>query len=198
MKRRNKWILITIVSLSFVITFYVYLLILKIHDVNEMEKRRSVLLYEIDHQALLEACRELSQQVATGRLKPGTYLFYGSQADSETRRFPQLIRDLEPLHVLIDVDVVYVTMSVLVVYGIIAFPENLDSKIIEMYEESNRIELINGLWYFDNDFLNNPEHIKEVEELLKKRKSEKQKNSVTVEKISKNHALLKKFKPNIY
>ena len=175
-----------------------YLIILRIHDVNEMEKRRPVLLYETDHQALLEACRELSQQVATGQLKPGTYFLYGPHVDPETRQFPQLIRDIEPLNVLIDLDVVYVTMSVRVVYGILAFPENIDRKNIEMYEESNRIELINGLWYFDNDFLNHPEHMKEVQELLEKRKSEKQNNSVSIEEISKNHYTKSRLNPEYF
>lgn len=167
--KKNKLILITVVIGSFVIASYVYLIILKIHDVNEMEKRRPVLLYETDHQALLEACRALSQQVVTGQLKPGTYFLYGRHTDPETKQFPQLIRDIEPLYVLINVEgVVYITMSVRVIYGIIAFPENLDRKNIEMYEDSNRIELINGLWYFDNDFLNHPEHMKAVEESLVK------------------------------
>jgi hypothetical protein len=73
-----------------------YFAVWVMRDLNSMEARRPVLLYETDHQALLEACRELSRQVATGRLEPRSYRIHGDP-DPESRQFPRLILDLDPL-----------------------------------------------------------------------------------------------------
>jgi len=136
-------------------------------DLNRMEVRRPVLLYETDHRALLEACREISRHVATGRLEPGEYRIRGNP-DPESKQFAQLILDLDPLRVDVEKDgQVDIIMSPVVMYGVSAFPED--------YEGSRSgvggIELIDGLWYYDEDFQKHPEHMKEVEELLKKRKA---------------------------
>jgi hypothetical protein len=134
-----------------------------------MEARRPVLLYETDHRALLEACRELSRQVAARRLQPGEYRIHGDP-DPEVRQFPQLILDLDPLRVEIESSgVVHLWMSPVVLYGVYALPEDYEGSLAELYPW--RTELIHGLWYYDEGFRNHPEHKKEIEELLKKRKA---------------------------
>jgi hypothetical protein len=138
-----------------------------------MEARRPVLLYETDHRALLEACRELSRQVAEGKLEPGMY--GRGNRKKNTRQLPQLILDLEPLRVDIEKDgQVDIIMSPVVMYGVCAFPEDYEGSLDELYKYGDEvwgIELIDGLWYYDEDFQKHPEHKKEVEELLKKRKT---------------------------
>jgi len=55
-----------------------------------------------------------------------------------------------------------------------AFPEDYKRSRAELFRSGEKvwgIELIDGLWYYDEDFLRHPEHKKEVEELLKKRKA---------------------------
>ena len=175
MKRRDKWIPIICVACIIALAAYLgYFAIWAIRDLNRMEARRPVLLYETDHRALLEACRELSRQVATGRLEPGSYQIHGNP-DIETRQFPQLILDLTPVRVEIDEDGdVDLMMSPGVFYGVRAFPEDYEVSLDELYKYGDDvwgIELIDGLWYYDEDFQKHPEHKKVVEELLKKRKA---------------------------
>ena len=59
-------------------------------------------------------------------------------------------------------------------YGVRTFPEDYEGSLAKLYKAGDEvwgIELIDGLWYYDEDFLKHPEHKKEVEELLKKRKA---------------------------
>jgi len=71
MKRRDKWILIVVligcVACGIAPVAYLgYFVVFVTRDLNRLEAHRPVLLYQTDHRALLEACRELSRQVATG------------------------------------------------------------------------------------------------------------------------------------
>jgi hypothetical protein len=171
MRRRDKWIIIIGVFCGIApYIYYGYFAMWAMRDLNNMEARRPVLLYQTDHRALLDACRELSRQVATRKLQPGDYQIHGTH-DPEARQFPQLILDLDPLRVEIESNgVVNLMMSPVVLYGVCALPEDYEGSLTELYDY--RVELIDGLWYYDEDFVKHPEHQKEVEERLKKSKVE--------------------------
>ena len=177
MKRRDKWILIVVIIGCFAPVAYLgYFAVWAMRDLDKMEARRPVLLYETDHRELLEACRELSMQVATERLEPGSYWIH-SDTNPESRQFPQLILSLDPLRVEVEKDGwVNIMMSPVVMYGVVAYPEDYEGTLSGLYEYAKvwGLELIDGLWYYDEDFRKHPEHMKEVEELLKKRKAEDQ------------------------
>lgn len=169
MSWRNNWLIIvvTIGWLSCGIAVVVYLgygAIQIFREHRRLESCRPVLLYQTDHRALLEACKELSKQVTTGELKSGQYNCYSliGDPDPETKLFPQPILDLKPFQVVVEksgrIDLI---MSPIVMYGACAHPDG---------SKYGDIELVPGLWYFDEDFRAHPEHKKEVEELLKKRK----------------------------
>ena len=179
MSRRNKWILIVVIIGCLAcgiapVAYLGYSAVWAIRDLKSIEARRPVLLYETDHRALLEACRELSRQLAAGRLEPGWYRIHGDP-DPESSQFPQLILDIDPLQVIVEksgqVDII---MSPMVMFGVRAFPEDYEGSPAERFRYDDKawgIELIDGLWYFDEDFHKRPEHKREVEELLRKRKT---------------------------
>jgi hypothetical protein len=125
---------------------------------------RALLLYKTDHKALLSACREIADQKSTGRLDSNRPIF---------EQYPQIITILNPRRIEIDQDgFVDITMSLNLEYGVIAFPEVYKGTVGEkMFSDKTwRIELLDGLWYYDEDFKTHPEHKKEVEELLNKNK----------------------------
>ncbi len=83
--------------------------------------------------------------------------------------------DLLPLHVDVKKNgLVDIVMSPVVMYGVFAYPENYEDTLTNSFKYGDRlwgIELIDGLWYYDEDFQKHPEHMKEVEGLLKKRRA---------------------------
>lgn len=169
MNRRNKWLLfggivfVVVASIAYIGHEVVWIII----DIKRMESRRPVLLYQTDHQALLEACRKISERVTSGEIKRGTYYKLSGDLDPEKQLFPKLILDLEPSQVYIeDTGLVVIVISPVVMYGVRAYPEGHKGG-----SYGDDIELIPGLWYFDEDVKAHPEHKKEIEELLKKSKA---------------------------
>ena len=132
-------------------------------DIKRLESRRSVLLYQTDHQALLKACREISERVTSGEIKVKynhTYYSHSGDLDQEKKLFPKPILDLAPSQVYIENNgMVNVMMSPVVPYGVRVYPTGMKR---DYYDD---LELIPGLWYYDQDFVSHPEHKKEIEEL---------------------------------
>lgn len=135
---------------------------------KKAEQRQERLLCETDHQALLEACRELSRRVSTGDLEPGHYQVR-TDPHAEASRFPQHILDLEPTYVEIESDG-RIRMELLggfIHFGVIAYPEDFRRQGDSWHRE---IQLIPGLWYYDDDYIEDPEYKKMIDALIKKSK----------------------------
>ncbi len=170
MKRRNKRLLIggVVCLVTALIAFIGYDVVWVILDIKRMESRRPVLLYQTDHQALLEACREIHECVTSGEIKidyKRTYYKLSGDLDPEKQLLPKPILDLEPSQVYIEnTGLVVIVISPVIMYGVRAYPEGHKGG-----SYGDDIELIPGLWYFDEDVKEHPEHKKEIEELLKKR-----------------------------
>lgn len=138
----------------------------------EKEQQRKVhLLSETNHQALLEACRELSERVSAGDLEPNNYLLL-HKPHPETSRFPQLILDLEPMRISIKDD-----RSIMVEmhggfhhYGVTAYPENFE-KPSHSFSYGDK-KIIDGLWYYEDGY--NPRYNKWVEKMIQKGKMRNQ------------------------
>jgi hypothetical protein len=158
--KRGKARLYLYIGLFYVFTGLVMSLLLTSNKISD----RALLLYKTDHKALLAACREIVDQKSKGGLDPNKPIF---------EQYPQIITCLDPKRIGIDQDgFVDITMSLNLRYGVIAYPKVYKGTVGEkMYSDKSwRIELIDGLWYYDEDFKTRPEHKKEIEELLKKNK----------------------------
>lgn len=132
------------------------------------QQRQERLLCEIDFQALLEGCREISRMYVTGELKKSQYMIR-IEPDPEVTKFPHVILDLEPTYIDIQNDgIVQVELfGGFVHYGIRAYPEDYKSPF-SGFSYGDR-ELVDGLWYYDDGYIKNPEYAKKIEALLQKR-----------------------------
>ncbi len=110
---------------------------------------RTRLLCETDHQALLDACRELSRQVKSGKLEPRSYSVR-RRPDPEVVQFPETIRGLRPDHVAIDRIDGHVNIMMSAGwdnFGMYAYPEDFKERFPSEYHDR---ELLKGLWYYDD------------------------------------------------
>lgn len=112
-----------------------------------VQRKRVHLLYKTDHQALLDACRELSRRAAAGDLKHGMYYV---RSDSHP---PQPILDLGPNHVFIRYDgrVMLEMMGGLDHFGVYAYPEDYKEPPVMGFKLGDK-KLIDGLWYYDDGY----------------------------------------------
>ena len=143
--------------------------------VREVAKEREVLqthlLCKTDHQVLLEACRELSRRVGAGDLKSGRYDIR-RYLYLQSSRFPQVILDLRPKYVYIDEnDSRRVSIPIFGGFdhfGVTAYTEDyMESGPKHKYGDR---ELIPGLWYYDDGYLDDPEYDKKIDKLIEKHK----------------------------
>lgn len=129
------------------------------------------LLCETDHEVLLEACRELSERAARGDIKPGRYRIF-IDPDPEASCFPKPILDLAPSYVYIDENdsgrVMVEMLGGLGHFGVLAYTEDYE-KPSDSFSYGDR-KVIDGLWYYDDGYLDNPEYDKKIEALLQKGK----------------------------
>lgn len=130
------------------------------------------LLSETDHQALLEACREISKEVSAGNVTAPNRYIVRYKPDPEISRFPELVLDIEPLYIDIydDGRVSLEISGALHHCGVTAYPENYE-KPSDNYTYGDK-KIIDGLWYYEHGY--NPKYDdKRIESLLKKGKRQK-------------------------
>jgi hypothetical protein len=156
--RPGKWLrrilLGAILWLPAAIVLYLAVFPLLMVVLSDSDGPRARLLYETDHQALLEACRGLSGRVAVGEIKPGEY-YIRPHPDPRTRTFPQIILDLDPSAVYIDTDggITIEMAGGMDHFGVCASPQgySLPGSVFRAKE------LIEGLWYYDEGYKERPD-----------------------------------------
>ncbi len=126
----------------------------------QVRQARIRLLRETDHQALLDACRELSRRSANKELH--------SAAPWESwPEVPEVIRALRPSLVLIDREgrVNIELGNKWWPLGVWAFPEGYEKRCIGYGDR----ELVKGLWYYEHGYSKDPDvYDKNIDELLSK------------------------------
>jgi len=137
---------------------------------KKVEKRRIHLLCETNWQILLDACRDISKQVAKGSLKPGTYFVRSRNPSSEIFRFPYILKDINPIYIQIDPQGwVLLEMTGIENSGVVAYPDDTRDK----YSFRGDVELIPGLWYHDAEYSDEyPNWKKKINALISKGKSQ--------------------------
>lgn len=114
--------------------------------VDRADRGQDHLFYETDYEELLTACRELSQRVAEGDLKPKQYRVFCDEPDPNVSTFPQVILDLEPMLVYIETDgmIDLQLLPAFNFFGVRASPKG--------QEGWGDVKLIEGLWYYAADY----------------------------------------------
>lgn len=105
------------------------------------------LLCETDYRALLRDCREVQVRVRRGDLEAGIY-GAGHNRKLEAVNFPQGILTIQPSSVIITNDDVILQMQSIPSYGVVAYAEDYP---VDRYNLGD-VELIPGLWYFDENY----------------------------------------------
>jgi len=148
---------------------------------NQRKVLQTRLLCETDHQVLLEACRDLSRRVDAGDLKSGRYNIRNHLYE-QVPRFPKVILDLQPIYVYIDENdsgrVIIPIFRGFDHFGVTAYTEDyMESGPKYKYVDKDLFygdrELIPGLWYYDDGYIDDPEYDKKIDELIEKHKKGK-------------------------
>ena len=139
--------------------------------IHRAQQRRIILLCDTDHQVLLKAGREILSKIPKDRFHPhadgGRYV--GSFNVPEGIRIPQAIKDLKGGFVVNYDGYLSIEMhGGMDHFGVKIYPE--DFKKPDDYFEYRDRELLPGLWYYDDGYLNNPEYDKRIDELIVKHK----------------------------
>ena len=133
--------------------------------------KRKTFLSTMNPAALLAACRETLALVAKGDLKPGSYEFARPPVDPAIQRFPQAIRSLRPTRVVVHEEG-YLSVEMaggFDHFGVIAYPENFKQPYASFHYGDRKI--VDGLWYYDDDYIDNPSYDKKVDKWMRKQKT---------------------------
>ena len=146
---------------------------------RQADLRRVLLLCGTDHQALLNAGREILDQVPKDYLRQnpppngvshlGNFKFFLP----EDIQIPQAIRDLKPFVCLISLDG-YLTLEMhggwdhikreMSHFGVYIYPE--DFKEPEHNFKYGDKELLPGLWYYDEGYNHNPQYGERIDKMI--------------------------------
>jgi len=131
---------------------------------------RSRLLCRTNYHELLASGRDLWKMTVEGRVKPGVYRVARKSASPEISRFPRPILDLAPEVVSID-ERGYVVIEMRACgfdhCGVIAYSEDFRLRHPEHNYYGQRM-LVEGLWYYDDQYTNNPEYDRIVDRLIRR------------------------------
>jgi hypothetical protein len=181
MNKKSKILIVLLITIPVVIVIglysYVYIGLLYFGpSKTDLDNNRRKIIYEIDHNKLIEACRKLMSEAMEGKWDAGEYYLRDIEDRSvvyknKVEKMPQEIIELEPAYILITEDKVRIEMhGGIVHFGItVSYSNNLEPKGYEKYFGNK--QLIEGLWYYDDGFQKDPNFAEYLESLRPKSKS---------------------------
>lgn len=134
------------------------------------QERRVRLLCRTDHEALLQAGR----QILSKRPKNPMKYIVGRPVHIDGYRvprgipIPRVIRKLRPRAVLINLDgyVVLHMKEGLANYGVKIYPEGFERPRYPFFRYGHR-QLLPGLWYYDHRYKSDPQYNRRIDEILR-------------------------------
>lgn len=166
MTRKFQMIIFTTIFIFlFFIMFLVYsitnFLPLSEEDIKQGKEKRAELLYKIDHDALLQACRKLLDDTTKGKWMRQTYEIK-LQPHPDSSKLPTEILSLEPTYIVIQEHNIFIEMhGGMDHFGFIAYSENF----IESHKGNSLgdRQIIKGLWYHDDGYRVDPKYDEVIE-----------------------------------
>ena len=142
------------------------------YAIKQSQQRRVLLLCKIDHHALLKAGREILSQIPKERLnpRPDGPRILGDFGVPEEVHIPKAIQDLKLRRCLISYDG-YLTLEMeggMDHFGIWIYP--VDYKPPSRNFKYGDRELLPGLWYYDDGYIDNLEYDKRIDDLIEEHK----------------------------
>ena len=142
------------------------IMVISLAIVGGCDNKRKQLLCQTDHPALLMACREILALAANGELKAGRYNIGWNPPSPELSCFPKLIIDLAPSYVVIHGDG-HLSIEMhggFDHFGVHAFADDFKEHHPD-FDYFNR-ELVDGLWYYDEEYISDPDYGKKIDRIL--------------------------------
>ena len=162
----KKFVLVMVVI--GLIAFYGFLIFDRPDD--SPKARRVRLLCQTDHEALLEAGREiLKNGPDPSKYRPFGPIHIDGFPVPGGVPIPRVIRKLRPHAVLINFNgyVVLHMQEGLANYGVKIYPEGFEKPRYPLFRYGNR-ELLPGLWYYDHRYRQDPAYNEKISEILQK------------------------------
>jgi hypothetical protein len=159
--RTCLWIFVAplILYVAYRVFIWLMIFVVVISGAVKGRAKKVAILYQTDHQKLLTACRELLDEGYYGR-----YEVRNSQ-EPNSPKFPKAILDLKPSYVRI-YDSGYVQVEMwggMSHFGVIAYREDFNKAHEDLRYGDKK--LLDGLWYYDDAYENNPGYEKYIESL---------------------------------
>lgn len=169
MKTRNVAARKLALVMVFIAVIGAYVLLLLNSPDDSPQDRRVQLLHETDHEALLQAGREILSKAPKDlmRYAIGRPVHIDGIPVPRGVPIPRIIRKLRPHAVLINLDG-YVVLHMrrgTANYGVKIFPKGFDKPRRDFFSYGHR-ELLPSLWYYDYRYRRDPAYNKKIDEVI--------------------------------
>lgn len=172
--KRVKIIILAVIVILVTCLFFYWLLILwpikmaTTPDLAQIAKRQQILLYETDWAELLAGCRKVMREASEGKWEYKQYVVGTRRPDPDSGRFPPVLLRLNPTYIWIEENTIVVEMlGGMGHFGVQAYKENFQSPLADIPLGDK--ELIPGLWYYDDGYLEDPNYDQYIESLRPKK-----------------------------